>query len=67
MDVSEIQYDMDFHYRTSFLQKNPGYVCLETTLILKKGNQEEIPIHMIANSKVFMMFFQDFYANVVNK
>ena len=35
-------YDMDFHYRTSFLQKNPGYVCLETTLILKKGNQEEI-------------------------
>lgn len=35
-------YDMDFHYRTSFLQKNPEYVCLETTLILKKGNQEEI-------------------------
>lgn len=35
--------------------------------LIKKGNQEEIPIHMIANSKVFMMFFQEFYANVVNK
>lgn len=35
--------------------------------LIKKGNQEEIPIHMIANSKVFMMFFQDFCANVVNK
>ena len=35
--------------------------------LIEKGNQEEIPIHMIANSKVFMMFFQDFYANVVNK
>lgn len=35
-------YDMDFHYRTSFIQKNPGYVCLETTIILKKGNQDEI-------------------------
>lgn len=29
-------YELDFHYRTSFLQKNPGHICLETTLILKK-------------------------------
>ena len=35
-------YDMHFHYRSSFLQQNPDYVCLEATLILKKGNPEEI-------------------------
>lgn len=35
-------YDMDFHYRTSFLQKNPNYICLEATIILKKGNSEDI-------------------------
>lgn len=34
--------DLDFHYRTSFLKQNPGYVCLEANLILKKGNKEEI-------------------------
>lgn len=35
-------YDLDFHYRTSFLQKNPGYICLQATLILKKGDADEI-------------------------
>jgi len=35
-------YDLDFHYRTSFLQKNPGFICLEVSLILKKGDPEEI-------------------------
>lgn len=40
--VEMTNYDMDFHYRTSFLQKNPGYICLEATIILKKGNPEEI-------------------------
>lgn len=35
-------YDLDFHYRTSFLQKNPGYICLQATLILKKGDPDEI-------------------------
>lgn len=35
-------FDLDFHYRTSFLQKNPGYICLEATMILNKGNPEEI-------------------------
>lgn len=34
--------DLDFHYRTSFLQKNPGYICLEAKLVLKNGNPEEI-------------------------
>ncbi len=34
--------DLDFHYRTSFLQKNRDYVCLEATITLLKGNSEEI-------------------------
>ena len=34
--------ELDFHYRTSFLQKNPGYICLEATLFLKKGDTKEI-------------------------
>ena len=35
-------YDLDFHYRTSFLQKNPGYICIGATFILSKGNPDEI-------------------------
>lgn len=43
LEVIELtNYDLDFHYRTSFLQKNPGYICLQATLILKKGDAEEI-------------------------
>ncbi|MBQ9072451.1 MAG: UDP-N-acetylmuramate dehydrogenase [Bacilli bacterium] len=34
--------DLDFHYRTSFLQKNKDYICLEATITLIKGNAEEI-------------------------
>lgn len=34
--------DLDFHYRTSFLKQNSGYVCLEANLVLKNGNKEEI-------------------------
>ena len=34
--------EMDFHYRTSFLQKHPNYICLEVTLRLKRGKKEEI-------------------------
>lgn len=34
--------DLDFHYRTSFLQKNKDYICLEATLVLSYGNTEEI-------------------------
>ena len=34
--------ELDFHYRTSFLQKNKDYICLEATISLVKGNPEEI-------------------------
>jgi len=34
--------DLDFHYRTSFLQKNKDYICIEATLSLIKGDSEEI-------------------------
>ena len=34
--------ELDFHYRTSFLQKNPDYVCLEATISLIKGDSDEI-------------------------
>lgn len=34
--------ELDFHYRTSFLQKNPGYICLEATIQLYKGKKEAI-------------------------
>lgn len=34
--------ELDFHYRSSFFQKNPGYICLEATIGLKKGNREEM-------------------------
>ena len=34
--------ELDFHYRTSFLQKNKDYICLEATISLIKGNPEEI-------------------------
>ena len=34
--------ELDFHYRSSFLQKNKDYICLEATITLIKGNSEEI-------------------------
>lgn len=34
--------EMNFHYRTSFLQKHPNYICLETTIELKKGKRSAI-------------------------
>ena len=34
--------DLDFHYRSSFLQKNNDYICLEATISLIKGNPDEI-------------------------
>ncbi|MGI6329989.1 MAG: UDP-N-acetylmuramate dehydrogenase [Bacilli bacterium] len=34
--------ELDFHYRTSFLLKNPDYICLEATLVLKQGYKREI-------------------------
>lgn len=32
--------DLDFHYRTSFLQKNPEYICIEVKLVLKHGDKK---------------------------
>ena len=34
--------EMDFHYRSSFLQSHPGYICLEAVLRLDKGNKAAI-------------------------
>lgn len=34
--------ELDFHYRSSFLQKNPGYIVIEATIQLKKGNEKDI-------------------------
>ena len=40
--ISLTNREMDFHYRTSFLQKHPEYICLEGVLRLKKGKKSEI-------------------------
>lgn len=34
--------EMEFHYRTSYLKKNPGYIVLKAVIELKKGNKNEI-------------------------
>ncbi len=34
--------DLNFHYRDSFLQHNPDYICLEVKMVLKKGKSKEI-------------------------
>ena len=34
--------EMNFHYRESFLQKHPDYICLEVTIKLKPGKKEMI-------------------------
>ena len=31
--------EMDFHYRTSFLQKHKDYVCLSATFLLRKSDK----------------------------
>lgn len=32
--------EMNFHYRSSFLQKHPDYICLEVVIKLKAGDKE---------------------------
>ncbi len=32
--------EMDFHYRSSFLQKHPEYICLDAVIKLNKGDKE---------------------------
>ena len=34
--------EMNFHYRSSFLQSHPNYVCLEVILRLQKGRRDAI-------------------------
>lgn len=34
--------EMNFHYRSSYLQKHPEYICLEVVLKLTKGKKEAI-------------------------
>ena len=34
--------DLNYKYRSSFLQKNPNYICLEATLVLRHGDKEQI-------------------------
>ena len=40
--INLVNKEMQFHYRTSFLQKHPDYICLEVVLELKKGKKEAI-------------------------
>lgn len=34
--------DLNFHYRSSYLQYHKDYICIEATIHLVKGNQKEI-------------------------
>lgn len=43
--------EMDFHYRTSFFKKNPGYVILSAKIMLDYGNKDEI-IDIIQDRKI---------------
>ena len=43
--------ELEFHYRTSFLQKNPGYICLDATLELYHGKANAI-IEVIRDRKI---------------
>ncbi len=34
--------EMDFHYRTSYLQRHPDFICLEVVLKLVKGDKDSL-------------------------
>lgn len=34
--------ELNFHYRTSFLKENEGYICLSANIVLKRGKKDEI-------------------------
>ncbi len=40
--ITLVNRELHFHYRTSFLQKHPNYICLEASIKLKKGKKEAI-------------------------
>lgn len=46
--------ELDFHYRTSFLQKNPDYICIEATIFLARGDSNEI-MELINERKIRRM------------
>ncbi len=43
--------ELDFHYRTSFLMKHPGYICLEATIKLKKAPNKEELLEIVRDRK----------------
>ena len=40
--ITLVNKELDFHYRSSFFQSHPGYICLEAVLDLKVGKKEAI-------------------------
>ena len=40
--ITLVNKEMDFHYRSSFLQKHKDYICLGAIIQLKKGKREAI-------------------------
>ena len=43
LEVKEIyNRDLDFHYRSSLLQRNPNFICIEATLVLKRAIVQDI-------------------------
>lgn len=40
--ITLVNRELDFHYRTSFFQKHPNYICLEANIQLKRGKKEAI-------------------------
>ena len=40
--ITMVNREMNFHYRTSFLKENKGYICLEATIKLAKGDKNII-------------------------
>ncbi len=48
--------DLKYKYRSSFLQDNPGYICLEAKLVLSHGNSKEIKELMEKRREKRIMF-----------
>ena len=42
--ITMVNRELNFHYRTSFLKKHKGYICLEATIQLQKGDKEAIEL-----------------------
>ena len=40
--INLVNKELEFHYRSSFLQKHPGYICLEVVFKLKRGKKDAI-------------------------